>query len=72
MDFNVTVRSIYILGDLDGFVDFEDVLVLHKTHAMPYAVYRVINEDSDDAEEVNEYASLVGKKCYQRMLLYRS
>ena len=47
-------------------------MVLHKRQAMPYLIYRAISPGAEDEEEVKQYAGYVGKKCAERMLLYRS
>ncbi|XP_017761459.1 PREDICTED: arginyl-tRNA--protein transferase 1 [Eufriesea mexicana] len=61
--------------DEDGIVDIRKVLVLHRQIAMPYEIYKrkahqTITQEEED--EIKEYASLVGMKCAQRLLLYRS
>ena len=61
--------------DEDGKIDIDRVLVLHARQAMPYEVYKAIKAmvrpDSNDQEEVKEYAQFAGKTCAQRMLLFR-
>ncbi|XP_076669911.1 arginyltransferase 1 isoform X1 [Andrena cerasifolii] len=61
--------------DLDGVVDIDDVLILHKDDIMPYGLYKERSRRSITKEQENaikEYATLVGMKCAQSLLLYRS
>ncbi|XP_076752657.1 arginyltransferase 1 isoform X3 [Xylocopa sonorina] len=60
--------------DEDGIIDLRKVLVLYRQVAMPYEIYKkqahpTITQEEED--EIKEYASLVGMKCAQRLLLYR-
>jgi len=48
------------------------VLVLSQQRAMLYCFYVAMDQTADDAEEVTQYAKLVGMKCAQRMLLVRT
>ncbi|XP_071505523.1 arginyl-tRNA--protein transferase 1-like [Diadema antillarum] len=48
-----------------------DILVLHKHVAMTYNVYKQYRPNAKDSDEVEEYARLAGKKCVEKMLLYR-
>ncbi|KAK7483279.1 hypothetical protein BaRGS_00025446 [Batillaria attramentaria] len=57
--------------DVNGNIDIDRVLVLHDREAMPYEVYRFMNRQARDEEEVKEYAAFVGRKCAERMLLFR-
>nr|KAG5696778.1 hypothetical protein BaRGS_012801 [Batillaria attramentaria] len=57
--------------DVNGNIDIDRVLVLHDREAMPYEVYRFMNRQARDEEEVKEYATFVGRKCAERMLLFR-
>ncbi|XP_015924898.1 arginyl-tRNA--protein transferase 1 isoform X3 [Parasteatoda tepidariorum] len=61
------------IEDCDGKVVLKDVIILYKSKKMLYSLYRIgklgVNEDE---EIVQEYAKLVGQKCYKRMMLYRS
>lgn len=57
--------------DADGEVDLDSILVFYKEQAMSYEVYRSLKRRAQDEEEVKEYASFVGGKCAQRMLLCR-
>ncbi|XP_076647873.1 arginyltransferase 1 isoform X1 [Halictus rubicundus] len=63
--------------DQDTVVDTDKVLVLYRQTAMPFRIYRErvqqpITEQEEEKKEVEEYATLVGMKCAQRMLLYRT
>nr|CAG4641695.1 EOG090X06AF [Eurycercus lamellatus] len=56
-------------------VDISEVGILHKRRAMTYTVYSMVGRPSkpdEDAEEVKEYAVLVGPESAVRILLYRS
>lgn len=63
--------------DGDGIIDVRRVLrvgILYRQFAMPYDIYKrqthhTITQEEED--EIKEYASLVGMKCAQRLLLYR-
>ncbi|XP_031849457.1 arginyltransferase 1 isoform X2 [Nomia melanderi] len=60
--------------DQDAIVDINKVLVLFRQTAMPFRIYKERSQWSvtkDEEEEIEKYASLVGMKCAQRMLLYR-
>ena len=61
-----------ISGDEDGDVDLSSVLVLHRHQVMPYMIYQALTRSSSDEDVVTQYATLVGKTCAERMLLYRS
>ena len=52
-------------------MDINMTLVLYERQAMPYAIYRAINPEADDEEEVRHYATLAGRSTSERMLLYR-
>ncbi|XP_043665052.1 arginyl-tRNA--protein transferase 1 isoform X2 [Vespula pensylvanica] len=61
--------------DEDGIVDINKILILYGEMAMPYRIYKVrahrdIIKQKED--ELKEYANLVGMKCAQSLLLYRS
>ncbi|XP_078047295.1 arginyltransferase 1 isoform X4 [Augochlora pura] len=63
--------------DQDAIVDIDKVLVLYRQIAMPFRIYRErvqqsIAEAEEEKQEIEEYATLVGMKCAQRMLLYRT
>ncbi|XP_076244333.1 arginyltransferase 1 isoform X2 [Calliopsis andreniformis] len=60
--------------DKDGIVDVSKVLILYREVAMPYRIYKERVQRSTMKEEENEiieYATLVGSKCAQSLLLYR-
>uniref|UniRef100_A0A8C0YNT1 Arginyl-tRNA--protein transferase 1 n=2 Tax=Cyprinus carpio TaxID=7962 RepID=A0A8C0YNT1_CYPCA len=48
------------------------VLVLHRRTVMPYAAYARKRKGSNDEKEVEQYASLLGQTCAERILLYRA
>ncbi|KAM8806335.1 arginyl-tRNA--protein transferase 1 [Eudromia elegans] len=48
------------------------VKVLHKRTIMPYSVYKRRRKGPSDEASVQQYASLVGQACSERMLLFRS
>ncbi|XP_025906316.1 arginyl-tRNA--protein transferase 1 isoform X4 [Nothoprocta perdicaria] len=48
------------------------VKVLHKRTVMPYSVYKRRRKGPSDEASVQQYASLVGQTCSERMLLFRS
>ncbi|XP_073210294.1 arginyl-tRNA--protein transferase 1 isoform X7 [Lepidochelys kempii] len=48
------------------------VRVLHKRTVMPYSVYKKRWKGPSDETSVQQYASLVGQTCSERMLLFRS
>nr|XP_042711261.1 arginyl-tRNA--protein transferase 1 isoform X3 [Chrysemys picta bellii] len=48
------------------------VRVLHKRIVMPYSMYKKRRKGPSDEASVQQYASLVGQTCSERMLLFRS
>uniref|UniRef100_A0AAX7SCK0 Arginyl-tRNA--protein transferase 1 n=1 Tax=Astatotilapia calliptera TaxID=8154 RepID=A0AAX7SCK0_ASTCA len=60
--------------DLDARAvrDLGRALVLYRRTVMPYAAYSRKRKGSSDEMEVQQYASLVGQDCAERILLYRS
>uniref|UniRef100_A0A3Q2D8E8 Arginyl-tRNA--protein transferase 1 n=1 Tax=Cyprinodon variegatus TaxID=28743 RepID=A0A3Q2D8E8_CYPVA len=52
--------------------DFVRALVLNRRTVMPYAIYSRKRKGPSDQAEVQQYASLVGQDCAERILLYRS
>lgn len=52
--------------------DLGRALVLYRRTVMPYAAYSRKRKGSSDEMEVQQYASLVGQDCAERILLYRS
>ncbi|XP_073775234.1 arginyl-tRNA--protein transferase 1 isoform X8 [Danio rerio] len=59
-------------GDARALKDLGRVLVLHRRTVMPYAAYARKRKGSNDEKEVEQYASLVGQTCAERILLYRA
>ncbi|GIX75831.1 arginyl-tRNA--protein transferase 1, partial [Caerostris extrusa] len=57
--------------DANGVVNLSEVLILYDRTRMPYSSYKNKNKESNDEDEVKEYAKLVGRKSYKKMLLYR-
>ncbi|KAM6444152.1 arginyl-tRNA--protein transferase 1 isoform 4-T4 [Liasis olivaceus] len=57
----------------EGMVkDLDQVQILHKRTVMPYRVYKRNRKGPSDEETVQQYATLVGQACSERMLLFRS
>ncbi|CAM4727915.1 unnamed protein product [Leuciscus chuanchicus] len=59
-------------GDALALKDLSRALVLHRRTVMPYAAYARKRKGSNDEKEVEQYASLVGQSCAERILLYRA
>ncbi|XP_073690668.1 arginyl-tRNA--protein transferase 1 [Garra rufa] len=59
-------------GDACALKELGRVLVLHRRTVMPYAAYARKRKGSNDEKEVEQYASLVGQTCVERILLYRA
>ncbi|XP_051506728.1 arginyl-tRNA--protein transferase 1-like isoform X2 [Myxocyprinus asiaticus] len=59
-------------GDAHALKDMGRALVLHRRTVMPYAAYTRKRKGSNDEKEVEQYASLVGQTCAERILLYRA
>ncbi|KAM6916023.1 arginyl-tRNA--protein transferase 1 isoform 2-T2 [Xenentodon cancila] len=59
-------------GDTRALRDVGRALVLHRRTVMPYAVYSHKPKGASDEKEVQQYASLVGQDCAERILLFRS
>ncbi|XP_059421715.1 arginyl-tRNA--protein transferase 1-like isoform X6 [Carassius carassius] len=59
-------------GDAHALKKLGRVLVLHRRTVMPYAAYARKRKGSNDEKEVEQYASLVGQMCAERILLYRA
>ncbi|XP_047497509.1 arginyl-tRNA--protein transferase 1-like isoform X2 [Penaeus chinensis] len=57
--------------DENGDVDLKQILVLHERELMKYSTFQLLNHDTEDEEEVREYATLVGAKSAYSMVLYR-
>ncbi|OWF48821.1 Arginyl-tRNA--protein transferase 1 [Mizuhopecten yessoensis] len=52
-------------------LEIDTVLVLFCRQIMTYEIYKALNAKARDAKEVMEYALFVGRKCAQRLLLFR-
>uniref|UniRef100_A0A8C4IBT4 Arginyl-tRNA--protein transferase 1 n=1 Tax=Dicentrarchus labrax TaxID=13489 RepID=A0A8C4IBT4_DICLA len=59
-------------GDARVLKDVGRVMVLYRRTVMPYAAYTRKRKGSNDETEVQQYASLVGQDCAERILLYRA
>ncbi|TSN48458.1 Arginyl-tRNA--protein transferase 1 [Bagarius yarrelli] len=59
-------------GVAHALKDIGRVLVLYKRTVMPYAAYSRKKKSSEDQREVEQYTSLVGQTCAEKILLYRS
>ncbi|KAK2824051.1 hypothetical protein Q5P01_021226 [Channa striata] len=59
-------------GDAQVLKDVGRALVLYRRTVMPYAVYSRKRKSSSDETEVQQYATLVGQDCAERILLYRT
>uniref|UniRef100_A0AAR2ILL7 Arginyl-tRNA--protein transferase 1 n=1 Tax=Pygocentrus nattereri TaxID=42514 RepID=A0AAR2ILL7_PYGNA len=59
-------------GDARALKDLGRTLVLHRRTVMPYAAYARKRKGPSDEREVEQYASLVGQTCAERILLYRA
>uniref|UniRef100_A0A8C7YCF7 Arginyl-tRNA--protein transferase 1 n=1 Tax=Oryzias sinensis TaxID=183150 RepID=A0A8C7YCF7_9TELE len=59
-------------GDIRALKDVGRALVLHRRAVMPYVTYSRKRKGASDEREVQQYASLVGQQCAERILLYRS
>ncbi|XP_026133628.1 arginyl-tRNA--protein transferase 1-like isoform X2 [Carassius auratus] len=59
-------------GDACALKELGRVLVLHRRTVMPYVAYARKRKGSNDEKEVEQYASLVGQTCAERILLYRA
>ncbi|XP_024153500.1 arginyl-tRNA--protein transferase 1 isoform X2 [Oryzias melastigma] len=59
-------------GDNRALKDVGRALVLHRRTVMPYVTYSGKRKGASDEKEVQQYASLVGQHCAERILLYRS
>ncbi|XP_074855857.1 arginyl-tRNA--protein transferase 1 isoform X8 [Carettochelys insculpta] len=66
--FNQDLKAV----DKDRIKELGRVQVLHKRIVMPYSVYKKRQKGSSDEATVQQYASLVGQTCSERMLLFRS
>ncbi|KAM6263153.1 arginyl-tRNA--protein transferase 1 isoform 2-T2 [Spheniscus humboldti] len=66
--FNQDVKAV----DEGRIKELGRVRVLHKRTVMPYSVYKKRRKGPSDEASVQQYASLVGQTCSERMLLFRS
>uniref|UniRef100_A0A672Q189 Arginyl-tRNA--protein transferase 1 n=1 Tax=Sinocyclocheilus grahami TaxID=75366 RepID=A0A672Q189_SINGR len=67
------VRSSFsCIGDACALKELGRVLVLHRRTVMPYAAYARKRKGSNDEKEVEQYASLLGQTCAEKILLYRA
>ncbi|XP_032137743.1 arginyl-tRNA--protein transferase 1 isoform X2 [Sapajus apella] len=58
--------------DEDRSTEPDRLQVFHKRAIMPYRVYKKHQKDPSEEAAVLQYASLVGQKCSERMLLFRN
>ncbi|XP_033036617.1 arginyl-tRNA--protein transferase 1 isoform X8 [Trachypithecus francoisi] len=58
--------------DEDRSTEPDRLQVFHKRAIMPYGVYKKQQKDPSEEAAVLQYASLVGQKCSERMLLFRN
>ncbi|XP_075360532.1 arginyl-tRNA--protein transferase 1 isoform X3 [Mycteria americana] len=66
--FNQDVKAV----DEGRIKELGRVRVLHKRTVMPYSMYKKRRKGPSDEASVQQYASLVGQTCSERMLLFRS
>ncbi|XP_035685735.1 arginyl-tRNA--protein transferase 1-like [Branchiostoma floridae] len=57
--------------DENGNIDVDRVLVLYEQQLMPYAIYRALTGGSDE-DDVRLYATLAGRTCAERIILFRN
>ncbi|XP_063481472.1 arginyl-tRNA--protein transferase 1 isoform X15 [Symphalangus syndactylus] len=58
--------------DEDRSTEPDRLQVFHKRAIMPYGDYKKQQKDPSEEAAVLQYASLVGQKCSERMLLFRN
>ncbi|KAJ1139966.1 hypothetical protein NDU88_006327 [Pleurodeles waltl] len=58
--------------DANHLKELSRVRVLHKRAVMPYGMYKKRRKGPSDEAAVQQYATLVGQTCAERMVLYRS
>uniref|UniRef100_A0A2I3GDE4 Arginyl-tRNA--protein transferase 1 n=1 Tax=Nomascus leucogenys TaxID=61853 RepID=A0A2I3GDE4_NOMLE len=58
--------------DEDRSTEPDRLQVFHKRAIMPYGIYKKQQKDPSEEAAVLQYASLVGQKCSERMLLFRN
>nr|XP_056705405.1 arginyl-tRNA--protein transferase 1 isoform X3 [Euleptes europaea] len=66
--FNLDAKAV----DEGGVKELGRVRILHKRTVMPYSVYKRRRKGPSDEESVQQYATLVGQACSERMLLFKS
>ncbi|XP_060097489.1 arginyl-tRNA--protein transferase 1 isoform X4 [Heteronotia binoei] len=66
--FNLDLKAV----DEGGVKELNRVRILHKRTVMPYNVYKRRRKGPSDEESVQQYATLVGQACSERMLLFKS
>ncbi|XP_034993318.2 arginyl-tRNA--protein transferase 1 isoform X5 [Zootoca vivipara] len=66
--FNQDLKAV----DEGNVKELGQVRILHKRTAMRYSVYKRRRKGPSDEESVQQYATLVGQTCAERMLLFRS
>eukprot|EP00058_Branchiostoma_floridae_P013548 XP_002599036.1 hypothetical protein BRAFLDRAFT_104268 [Branchiostoma floridae] len=57
--------------DENANIDVDRVLVLYEQQLMPYAIYRALTGGSDE-DDVRLYATLAGRTCAERIILFRN
>ncbi|XP_051883738.1 arginyl-tRNA--protein transferase 1 isoform X2 [Pristis pectinata] len=58
--------------DENSLQNLNKVLILYRNTVMPYNIYRKRQKRVNDEAAVQQYASLVGQTCAERMVLYRN
>ncbi|XP_077206090.1 arginyl-tRNA--protein transferase 1 isoform X3 [Paroedura picta] len=66
--FNLDLKAV----DEGSVKELGRVRILHKRTVMPYSVYKRRRKGPSDEESVQQYATLVGQACSERMLLYKN
>ncbi|XP_015280885.1 PREDICTED: arginyl-tRNA--protein transferase 1 isoform X3 [Gekko japonicus] len=66
--FNLDLKAV----DEGSVKELGRVRILHKRTVMPYSVYKRRRKGPSDEESVQQYATLVGQACSERMLLFKS
>ncbi|XP_048361279.1 arginyl-tRNA--protein transferase 1 isoform X6 [Sphaerodactylus townsendi] len=66
--FNLDAKAV----DEGNVKELGRVRILHKRTVMPYSVYKRRRKGPSDEESVQQYATLVGQECSERMLLFKS
>lgn len=68
----ISMSVFLFTDDEEKLKELGHVRVLHKRTVMPYSVYKRRRKGQNDEESVQQYATLVGQTCSERMLLFRS